>query len=123
MEALIVRMFAVAGVDLPLPFPRMAYDEAIDTMGSYHPDTHFGLRFVEATDIFRNTSYGIFKQILQRDGSIRINDRDVQRKIFQAMGLRDQEVGEKFGFFPARPGLWRPPLTAASPSVWTGSFP
>jgi aspartyl-tRNA synthetase len=32
-------------------------------------------------------------------GSIRINDRDVQWKIFQALGLTEREVEEKFGFF------------------------
>jgi aspartyl-tRNA synthetase len=32
-------------------------------------------------------------------GSIRIHDREVQRKIFQALGLSGSEVEEKFGFF------------------------
>ncbi|MBN1548720.1 MAG: aspartate--tRNA ligase, partial [Syntrophaceae bacterium] len=71
IEELIVRMFAVGGIELSRPFPRMAYREAIDTMGSDKPDTRFGLRFVEATDIFQNTSYGIFRQIIDRGGSIK----------------------------------------------------
>jgi aspartyl-tRNA synthetase len=32
-------------------------------------------------------------------GSIRINDRGLQQRIFQALGLGEQEVAEKFGFF------------------------
>ncbi len=71
IEELIVRMFALGGIDLPRPFPRMTYREAMDTMGSDKPDTRFGLRFVEATDIFHSTSYGIFRQIIDRGGCIK----------------------------------------------------
>ena len=71
IEELLVRIFAVGGIALPSPFPRMRYDEAMDTMGSDRPDTRFGLRFVEATDLFEGTAYGIFKQILQRGGCIK----------------------------------------------------
>lgn len=71
IEELIVRAFAVGGISLPRPFPQMTYAEAVDTMGSDRPDTRFDLRFVEATDIFRNTSYSIFRQILERGGCIK----------------------------------------------------
>ncbi|MDZ4163619.1 MAG: aspartate--tRNA ligase [Smithellaceae bacterium] len=71
IEELLVRIFALGGITLRRPFSRMRYDEAIDQMGSDRPDTRFGLRFVEATDLFRGTSYGIFKQILQRGGAIK----------------------------------------------------
>ena len=71
VEELTVRMFAAGGIDLPRPFPRMTHREAMETMGSDRPDTRFGLRFVEATDLFRDTRYGIFRQILDRGGSIK----------------------------------------------------
>ena len=32
-------------------------------------------------------------------GSIRVNDKNVQNEIFKALGLKDNEVEEKFGFF------------------------
>ncbi|MEJ1730428.1 amino acid--tRNA ligase-related protein, partial [Escherichia coli] len=32
-------------------------------------------------------------------GSIRINDRQLQRKIFAALGLTEEETRQKFGFF------------------------
>ncbi len=71
VEELTVRMFAAGGIDLSRPFPRMTHREAMETMGSDRPDTRFGLRFIEATDLFRDTRYGIFRQILDRGGMIK----------------------------------------------------
>jgi aspartyl-tRNA synthetase len=70
IEEIVAQMFAVGGIDLPRPFPKMSYQEAIATTGSDRPDLRFGLRFVSATDLFTNTSYAIFKQILKRNGCI-----------------------------------------------------
>jgi len=70
IEEALCRMFAVGGIQLQRPFPRMSYREAMDSTGSDRPDLRFGLRFIEATDIFRNTSYSIFKQVLKRGGRI-----------------------------------------------------
>lgn len=70
IEEVVCGMFAVEGIELPRSFPRMTYDEAIATTGSDRPDLRFGLRFVDATDIFENTRYSIFQQILKRGGSI-----------------------------------------------------
>jgi aspartyl-tRNA synthetase len=70
-EELAVRMFTVGGISLPRPFPRMTWKEAMDTTGSDRPDLRFGMTFVDATDIFANTSYSIFKQILGRGGHIK----------------------------------------------------
>ena len=43
IEPLIVGMFAEVGVEIPRPFPRMAYDEAVDRFGIDRPDTRFGM--------------------------------------------------------------------------------
>jgi len=71
LEEVTVRMFAIGGIELPRPFPRMTYQEAMETTGSDRPDLRFGLRFVDATDLFGNTKYSIFKQILKRGGRIK----------------------------------------------------
>jgi len=71
LEELTIRMFQVGGITLPRPFPRMTYREAVDSTGSDRPDLRFGLRFMDATDVFQDTTYSIFKQILQRGGCIK----------------------------------------------------
>jgi len=106
IEELLVRMFAVGGIELTRPFPRMTYDEAMDTMGSDKPDTRFGLRFVEATDLFRGTSYSIFKQILQRGGSIKgINIKGESEKLSKNV-LQNEYAKEIAPGFGAKGMTW-----------------
>ena len=71
VEKLLVRMFDIGGISLPTPFPRMTWQEAVETTGTDRPDLRFGLRFIEATDIFADTGYSIFKQVLHRGGYIK----------------------------------------------------
>ncbi|MGZ5480291.1 MAG: amino acid--tRNA ligase-related protein, partial [Candidatus Aminicenantales bacterium] len=42
-------------------------------------------------------------------GSIRIHDMDIQRRIFKALGLTDEETEEKFGYFLEALGYGAPP--------------
>ena len=82
VEKLVTRMFALGGVSLESPFPKITWHEAMDTMGSDRPDTRFDLRFTDATDIFGETSYGIFKTILDKGGVIKgINIRGQSSKL------------------------------------------
>lgn len=71
IEELLVRMFKIGGITLPRPFPRITWQEAVETTGTDRPDLRFGLRFVETSDIFSHTRYSIFKQILNRGGFIK----------------------------------------------------
>ncbi len=71
VEDLLCRMFEVGGTSLPRPFPRMTWQQAMDKTGSDRPDLRFEMHFVEATDIFKETRYSIFRQILQRGGVIK----------------------------------------------------
>jgi aspartyl-tRNA synthetase len=66
VEELTVRIFAEGGITLSRPFPRITHKEAMETTGSDKPDLRFGLRFVDVTDLFQDTSYTIFRQIMQR---------------------------------------------------------
>ena len=71
IEELTVKMFAVGGIELHRPFMRMTYAEAMDTTGSDRPDLRFGMLFVDVTNVFSQTNYSIFRQIMQRGGCIK----------------------------------------------------
>jgi aspartyl-tRNA synthetase len=71
IEELTARIFAVGGVDLPRPFPRMTYDEAMERYGTDRPDLRFGMAFEDVTDILEDTQYAVFKRVLQGGGCIK----------------------------------------------------
>jgi aspartyl-tRNA synthetase len=72
VEGLLAAMFkAGQGVDIPLPFPRMTYQEAMDRYGSDKPDTRFGLEINDMADVFANSGFKIFKGILEGGGVVR----------------------------------------------------
>jgi len=60
-EALAKEIWQLIGVDLPTPFPRITYTEAMDRYGSDKPDLRFDLEITEVTDFFANTPFRVFQ--------------------------------------------------------------
>jgi aspartyl-tRNA synthetase len=69
MEGLVREIFrALKGVELPRPFPRLAYAEAIDRFGADKPDLRFGLELSRVDDLFQNSPFRAFAQPLAAGG-------------------------------------------------------
>ena len=72
MEGLMARVFRdVLGIDVPLPFPRMGYREAMDRFGADKPDTRFGLEITDYTKELGDTGFRVFADIVGKGGVIR----------------------------------------------------
>lgn len=69
MMALIYR--EIKGIDLPRPFPRLSYDEAMNRFGSDKPDTRFGLELIDLTDLLRESEFKVFSRVIQTGGLIK----------------------------------------------------
>ena len=106
IEELTVRLFAVGGITLTRPFPRMTYAEAMDTTGSDKPDLRFGLRFVDVTDVFTQTRYAIFRQILQRGGCIKGINLKGQSERLSKNVLQNEYAKEIAPSFGAKGMTW-----------------
>ena len=61
---------ALYGQELPQPFPRISFTEAISRYGSDAPDIRFDLELNEVTDIVREAPYDIFQRILRKEGAV-----------------------------------------------------
>src|SRR5699024_5604739 len=60
-EEIVRSLWALIGVDLPEPLPRMTYREAMERYGTDKPDLRFGLELVDCTELFANTGFGVFQ--------------------------------------------------------------
>jgi aspartyl-tRNA synthetase len=71
-ERLLAYVFKEAiGVDVPLPIPRMTWQEAMDRFGSDKPDTRFGMELVDVSETVAGCGFGVFIGALENGGSVR----------------------------------------------------
>ena len=71
-EKLVQKIFQETwGMDLPVPFRRLTYREAMDRFGSDKPDTRFGLELCEISDLVANTNFKVFASIVKNGGTVR----------------------------------------------------
>lgn len=81
-EGLVKKLFKeVLDVDVPTPFIRMPYAEAMERFGSDKPDTRFGLELKNVTELLKGCEFAVFKGAIEAGGSVRC---------INAKGLADQ---------------------------------
>ena len=62
MEACVVSAFEAAGREPPArPFPRLSFSDAMRRYGSDKPDLRFALEIEDATDVTRESEFGVFR--------------------------------------------------------------
>ena len=71
-ERLLQAMFKeILGVDIPLPMPRMTWQEAMDRFGSDKPDTRFGMELIDVTKVVEGCGFGVFTGAIENGGTVR----------------------------------------------------
>ena len=72
-EAMVCHLFkTVKGIDLPQPFPRLTYAEAMDRYGSDKPDTRYGLDLVDVSDVVTGCGFKVFADAIAKGGLVKI---------------------------------------------------
>ncbi len=71
-EGLMKRIFEEAsGISVEIPFPRLAYDDAMARFGTDKPDTRFGMELADVSDLVADCDFKVFKGALERDGQVK----------------------------------------------------
>jgi len=70
-ERVLVACFAEAGIEIPTPFPRMGYHEAMRRYGSDRPDLRFAMEIQDWTDAAGATDFAVFKGVVDGGGVVR----------------------------------------------------
>jgi aspartyl-tRNA synthetase len=61
----------VKGVELVVPFPRLAYDDAMARFGSDKPDLRFAMELTDVTPIFAGGEFQAFAQVVAGGGAVK----------------------------------------------------
>ena len=59
------------GIDIPTPFYKMTYEDAMNKYGSDKPDLRFDMKMSDLTDLLKDTEFSVFKDTAQGGGRIR----------------------------------------------------
>jgi len=114
-ESVLGPAFAAGGVDLPTPFPRLTYDEAIARFGTDRPDMRFGMEIRDLGDALRGTEFKVFRGVLESGGVVRginagaheLSRAELDRLIEFAQG---QGAGGLVWAYVEETGGWRSPV-------------
>ena len=72
-EKLICHIFkAVKNIDLPRPFPRITYANAMAKYGTDRPDTRFGLELVDVAEIVKDSGFKVFSGAVKSGGTVKV---------------------------------------------------
>src|SRR6266403_6108755 len=115
-EGMLAAIFKTArGIDIKTPFDRLTYHAVISRYGSDKPDRRFGMELVDLGEIFRASSFKVFRGALDAGGVVKA----INAKGFAGItiGQTDEltETAKTFGakglaFIKVENGEWKSPI-------------
>ncbi len=100
MERMIARAFRVVGrIELPLPFPRLTYGEAMGRYGSDKPDLRFEMPLHDLTAFAQTTDFKVFRETTAKGGMVKAiivaGGAEIPRSRIDAIGDLAKGFGAK----------------------------
>lgn len=105
----------ILGIDIPTPFKRMPYSEAMNRYGVDKPDTRFEMELTDFTDTFKQSQFKVFSSVANGGGSIKAINAKGLADITQGELKNLEDVAKTLGakglaFIKAENGAWKSPI-------------
>jgi aspartyl-tRNA synthetase len=116
IEGLLQRVWKVAlGMDIPTPFKRISFEEALNRYGADKPDTRFAMELVDMTDDFRGSTFKVFSGAIANGGVVKALNARGMAGATQGQIETMTEYAKSFGakglaFIKVEGGEWKSPI-------------
>jgi aspartyl-tRNA synthetase len=116
IEGLLKRIWKTTlNIDVPTPFKRLTYQEAINRYGIDKPDTRFGMELVDFTEEFRGSKFKIFGGAVANQGVVKAINAKGLAGVTQGQMDTMTEYAKSFGakglaFIKVEGGEWKSPI-------------
>ncbi|GAB4846700.1 hypothetical protein Ancab_025706 [Ancistrocladus abbreviatus] len=92
-EDLIRKVFLeIKGIELPNPFPRLTYAEAMSQYGSDRPDVRFNLELKDVSDVFQDSTFKVFADTLASGGVVKALCVPSGAKVYSNTALKKGDI-------------------------------
>ena len=116
IEGLLKRVWKTAlGVDIPTPFKRISFEEALNRYGIDKPDTRFGIELVDFTEEFKVSTFKVFSGAIANGGVVKAINAKGLAGATQGQIETMTEYAKGFGakglaFIKVEKGEWKSPI-------------
>jgi aspartyl-tRNA synthetase len=116
IEGLIKIVWKTAlNVDIPTPFRRVTFEEALNRYGIDKPDTRFGMELADFTEEFRASTFKVFSGAIAKGGVVKALNAKGLASATQGQIETMTEYAKSFGakglaFIKVENGEWKSPI-------------
>jgi len=116
IEGLLKRVWKTAlNIDVPTPFKRISFEEALNRYGIDKPDTRFAMELVDMTEDFRASTFKVFSGTIANGGVVKALNAKGLAGATQGQIETMTEYAKSFGakglaFIKVENGEWKSPI-------------
>ncbi|WP_058302169.1 aspartate--tRNA ligase [Gorillibacterium timonense] len=116
MEELMVRLFQeTKGIEIPRPFQRLTWAEAMDKYGSDKPDLRFGLELADVSDLVKDSGVKVFASIVAGGGIVKaLNAKGCgswsRKELDDLAPFASRYGGKGLAWVQVKEGEWKGPI-------------